>query len=56
MSEIIIPGSEIRMQMSLPALIKVAQYVLENKNDMKPGQTFSIEGTDKKKLIIVFAP
>lgn len=41
------------MAMSLPALIKIAQYILENKNEMKAGQTFTITGTDKRKLILL---
>lgn len=54
MSDIIIPGRDVELKMSLPALIKVAEYILDNKNEMRPGQTFTIEGTDKRKLIILF--
>lgn len=51
MSEIIVPGREHSMKMSLTAFKKIAEFVL--KNPMKPGDHFTIEGTDKKKLVIV---
>lgn len=50
MSDIILPGHEHTMKISLAAFHKIAKFVLEN--PMKPGDKFTIEGTDKKRLII----
>lgn len=47
--EIIIPR-QTEMNMSLEALIKIAEFILEHK--MKPEDNFTITGTDGKKLII----
>lgn len=38
------------MKMSLAAFRKIAEFVLHN--PLKPGDKFTIEGTDKKKLVI----
>jgi hypothetical protein len=51
MSGIIVPGREYTMKMSLAAFKKIAEFVL--KNPIKSGDHFTIEGTDKKKLVIV---
>lgn len=50
MSDIIIPTKDVEMKMSLQAFHKIAKFVLTN--PIKPGDRFTIEGTDKKKLII----
>lgn len=47
---IIIPGEEYQMKVSLEALIKIAEYLMENGKKMKPGDKFTITGTDRKKL------
>lgn len=39
------------MKMSLEALKKIARFILDTP-EMKAGDKFTIEGTDKKKLII----
>lgn len=47
---ILLPGNDIHMSMTLVALRKTSEYILSH--PMKPGETFTIEATDKKKLII----
>ena len=48
--DLIIPTKEPVMKVSLAALHKIAQFILEN--PMKPGDTFTITGTDQSRLII----
>lgn len=50
MGEIFIPGKDIEVNMSLEALHKIAKFVLTN--PMKPGDDFTITGTDGKKIIL----
>lgn len=52
--DLILPGQKIAMRMSLPVLIKIAKYILQNAGQMRPGEYFKIEGTDKSELTIWF--
>lgn len=48
-SPILIPG-EVHMNMALKAWQETAKYILAHQ--MKPGDKFTIEATDRKKLVI----
>lgn len=49
-SKIFLPGMDLEMNISLNALHKIAQFILNH--PMKPGENFTITGTDYRKLII----
>lgn len=51
MSDLIVPGRDVSMRMSLAAFRKIAAFVLEH--PMRPGDNFTITGTDKKRLVIL---
>ncbi len=48
--DLIIPGRDIHLNMTLKAWHETAKFVLTN--PMKPGDNFTIETTDGRKLII----
>jgi hypothetical protein len=48
---IFVPGRDPAMKMSIAAFRKLAQFVLDT--PFKANDYFTIEGTDKKKLVIL---
>ena len=49
--DLFIPGRDPALRMSIAAFRKLAQFILDT--PFKPTDYFTIEGTDKKKLVIV---
>lgn len=50
--DIYVPG-QVKIKMSLNALVKTCEYIMENHKKMNSGDTFTITGTDGKKIIFL---